>query len=53
MSVDLHVKLDMYTRYVNTVDVLSASCQNVSSEKRIIIFPREYLRYFDKISACV
>ena len=43
MSVDLH-KLDMYTRYVNTVDVLSANYRNLSSQKRNIIFPREYLR---------
>ena len=49
MSVDLQVKLDMYMRYVNTVDVLSANYRNVSSQKRIIIFPREYLRFIKSL----
>ena len=49
MSLDLHVKLEMCMRYVSTVDVLLANYQNVSSQKRIIIFPREYLRFIKSL----
>ena len=42
MNLDLQ-KLDMYTRYINTVDVLWANYQNVLIQKRNNIVPREFL----------
>ena len=53
MSVDLQVTLDMYTRYVNTVDVLSANKLSECFESKADYNIPKRIAAFYKISACV